>query len=120
MNSFPMSRNHGELTPTDAGAKTRYEFLDSHAQVIEKLLPTVRAVAFFDARGNPLRGRGPVPLAETRPQVRAALKSASLRAGHPVESILPITGSDRAAALILYADGGVGARNRRLSPVAGV
>jgi hypothetical protein len=53
MSSFPMSRKSEELMPTDAGAKTRYEFLDSHAQVIERLLPGVRAVAFFDARGNP-------------------------------------------------------------------
>ena len=121
MNSFATGRKYAQLSPSSAGAKTLYEFLDNHAQIIERLLPAVaRAVAFFDARGNPLRGRGPVPLGETGPQVRAALRSASLRAGHPVESILPITGSDRAAALILYADGGVGARNRRLSPVAGV
>jgi diguanylate cyclase (GGDEF)-like protein len=120
MSSFPMNRNHGEPTPKDAGAKTRYEFLDSHAQVIEKLLPTVRAVAFFDARGNPLRGRGPVPLAETRPQVRAALKSVTAGAGHPVESIFPVTPSERAASLVLYADADTSRRNRGSRPVAGV
>src|ERR1700716_1486962 len=106
MSSFPMSRKSEELMPTDSGAKTRHEFLDSHAQVIERLLPGVRAVAFFDARGKPLRGRGPVPLAETRAQVRAALKSAAAGAGHPVESILPVTASERAASLVLYADAG--------------
>jgi diguanylate cyclase (GGDEF)-like protein len=122
MSSIPIRRKTAELAPNSAGAKTRYEFLDSHAHVIERLLPAVvRAVAFFDARGNPLRGRGPVPLSETGPQVRAALRSASLRAGHhPVESILPVAGSERAAALILYADAGVVARPRRLRPVAGV
>ena len=121
MSSIPIRRKAAELAPNSADAKTRYAFLDSHAHVIERLLPAVvRAVAFFDARGNPLRGRGPVPLSETGPQVRAVLRSASLRAGHPVESILPVTGSDRAAALILYADAGVVARHRRLRPVAGV
>lgn len=105
---------------TGAGANTRYEFLDSHAKVIERLLPDVRAVAFFDAHGKPLRGRGPVPLAETGPQVRAALKSAAAGAGHPVESILPVTLSERAAALILYPDAGAGGRNRRSRPPAGV
>jgi hypothetical protein len=89
---------------TGASAKTPYEFLDSHAKVIERLLPAVRAVAFFDAHGKPLRGRGPVPLAETGPQVRAALKSTAAGASHPVESILSVTISERAAALILYAE----------------
>jgi diguanylate cyclase (GGDEF)-like protein len=105
---------------TGAGANTRYEFLDSHAKVIERLLPGVRAVAFFDAHGKPLRGRGPVPLAETGPQVRAALKSAAAGAGHPVESILPVTLSERAAVLVLHADAGAGGRNRRSRPPAGV
>jgi diguanylate cyclase (GGDEF)-like protein len=119
--SFPMRRKYAEPVPTRAGVKAPYEFLDNHAQVIERLLPAaVRAVAFFDERGNPLRGRGPVPLSETGPQVRAALRSASLRARHPVESVLPVTGSEHAAALILYADAGVRARHRRLRPVAGV
>jgi diguanylate cyclase (GGDEF)-like protein len=120
MSSFPMSRASGEPIPTGPGAKTSFEFLDSHAQVIEKLLPSVRAVAFFDTRGKPLRGRGPVPLAETRPQVRAALKSAAAGAGHPVESIFPVTVSERAASLVLYADAGSSRRNRRSRQAAGV
>ena len=120
MSSSPLSRKYKELKSTGAGAKPPYEFLDSHAQVIEKLLPAVRAVAFFDARGKPLRGRGPVPLLEIGPQVRAALKSAAVGAGHPVESILSVTGSERAAALVLYADAGASAGDRRLRPVAGV
>jgi diguanylate cyclase (GGDEF)-like protein len=120
MSSFPMSRKSGEPTPADAGAKTSFEFLDSHAQVIEKLLPSVRAVAFFDTRGKPLRGRGPVPLAETRAQVRAALKSAAAGAGHPVESIFPVSVSERAASLVLYADSGASRRNRRSRTATGV
>ena len=105
--------------PTSAGTKTRYAFLDSHARVMEQLLPASRAVAFFDARGKPLRGRGPVPLAETRSQIRAALKAAAA-AAHPVGSILPITVSECAAALILYADAGSRVRTRKTRPVAGV
>jgi diguanylate cyclase (GGDEF)-like protein len=120
MTSFPTGRDDRELTPSRAGAKTPYEFLDSHAKVIERLVPDVRAVAFFDARGKPLRGRGPVPLLETGPQVRAALKSTADGAGHPVESILPVTVSERAAALVLYADAGASERNRRSRPLAGV
>jgi hypothetical protein len=120
MTSFLTGRDDGELTPSRAGAKTPFEFLDSHAKVIERLLPDVRAVAFFDARGKPLRGRGPVPLLETGPQVRAALKSTAVGVGRPVESILPVTVSERAATLVLYADAGASGRNRRSRPLAGV
>ena len=31
-----------------------YDFLDRYAEVIERLVPGIRAVAFFDARGRPL------------------------------------------------------------------
>jgi hypothetical protein len=72
MTSFPTGRDDRELTPSRAGAKTSYEFPDIHAKVIERLVPDVRALALFDARGKPLRGRGPVPLSETGPRVRAA------------------------------------------------
>jgi diguanylate cyclase (GGDEF)-like protein len=120
MSSDPVSRKYGELTPSRGGAKTTYEFLDSHAQVIEKLLPAVRAVAFFDARGKPLRGRGPVPLSEIRPQVRNALKSAAVGASPTLESILPVAACERAAALVLYADTGTRGRNRGSRPVVGV
>jgi len=107
--------------PSRAGAKTTHAFLDSHAQVIEKLLPAVRAVAFFDARGKVLRGRGPVPLVETRPQIRNALKSASAGAGRTLGSILPVGSSAHAAALVLYADtGDDNGRTRRPRPVAGI
>jgi len=107
--------------PSRTGAKTTHAFLDNHAQVIKKLLPAVRAVAFFDARGKPLRGRGPVPLVETRPQVRCALKSASAGAGRTLESILPVASCVHAAALVLYADtGDDNGRTRRRRPVAGV
>ncbi|MDE2052111.1 MAG: hypothetical protein KGL45_14620 [Gammaproteobacteria bacterium] len=44
-----------------SGGKARYEFLESYAEIIEQLLPIVRAVAFFDARGSALRGP-PVPM----------------------------------------------------------
>jgi hypothetical protein len=74
MTSFPTGRDERELTPSRAGAKTPYEFLVSHAKVIERLVPDERAVAFFDARRKPLRGRGPVPLSETGPQVRAVTR----------------------------------------------
>jgi diguanylate cyclase (GGDEF)-like protein len=120
MRSFGLNSRAGELMPSRASAKTPYEFLDSHAQVIEKLLPRVRAVAFFDARGKPLRGRGPVPLSETRPQVRSALKSAAAGADRTLESILPVTASEHAAALVLYADTDSGGRDRGLRHVVGV
>ena len=103
-----------------SSGKTRYEFLDSYAEVIEQLLPTVRAVAFFDARGNALRGRGPVPLVEARSQIRAVLESAALAAGRPRETILAVNGSQCAAALVLYGDRRAGGRHRSLPAVAGV
>lgn len=102
-------------------AQARYEFLDSYAEVIEQLLPNVRAVAFFDARGNALRGRGPVPLVEARSQIRAVLRSAALRGGRARESILALSGSQCvAAALILYGDRRAGGRQQSSPSVAGV
>lgn len=111
---------HTGTMPSKVSAKTAFAFLDSHAQVIERLLPGVRAVAFFDARGNPLRGRGPVSLSQTRAQVRTALGSAGKVADHPAESIAEITPSECAAALILYAESHVSGGGRKVSHVAGV
>ena len=51
--------------PRGACGKTEYAFLDSYDKLIERVLPTVRAVGFFDFRGEPLTGRGPVPLLQT-------------------------------------------------------
>lgn len=39
--------------PRSAREKAEYAFLDSYAEMIERLLPTVRAVGFFDFRGEP-------------------------------------------------------------------
>lgn len=103
-----------------SSGKTRYEFLDSYAEVIEQLLPTVRAVAFFDARGNALRGRGPVPLVEARSQIRAVIESAALGAGRARETTLAVSSSQCAAALVLYGDRRVGDRHRSLPAVAGI
>src|SRR5579883_2593440 len=107
--------------PSGSGGKGRYEFLESYAEVIEQLLPTVRAVAFFDARGNALRGRGPVPLMEARSQIRAVLKSAALEAGRARETLLALSGSQcSAASLVLYGDCHAGGQHQRPPPVAGV
>lgn len=92
----------------------QYEFLDGHAAVIEQLLPTVHAVAFFDARGNQLRGRRPVPLLEARSLVRAALEPAA------PETSLAVNGSRCIAAFALYGEPRAGGRHRSARAVAGV
>lgn len=99
--SVPAStrRGIGAYMRCSERGKTRYAFLDSYAEIIERPLPAVRALGVFDARGELVRGRGPVPLFQT-PQVRAVLKSAALGAGRVRETIvpcgrLPLTG-DRA------------------------
>ena len=98
-----------------------YEFLDQHAEVIERLVPAVRAVAFFDAGGRPLRGRGPVPLSRVRLQIRSVLKSTAIGSGRrPSNALLPVTASERAAAFVLYAGSGTPRAKRIPPPVAGV
>ncbi len=98
-----------------------YEFLGWHAQVIERLVPGIRTVAFFDARGRPLRVHGPVPPAQVRLQVRSVLTSAATGSGcRPNGAMLPVTASERAASFVLYAASGTGGPNRTASPVAGV
>ncbi len=98
-----------------------YDFLDRHAEVIERLVPGIRAVAFFDARGRPLRGHGPVPLTQVRLQVRSVLKSTAIGSGRrPVGAMLPVTDSERAVAFLLYAGSGTRGPNRTAYPVAGV
>ena len=98
-----------------------YDFLDRHAEVIERLVPGIRAVAFFDARGRPLKGHGPVPLTQVRLQVRSVLKSTAIGSGRrPVGAVLPVTDSERAVAFLLYAGSGTRGPNRTAYPVAGV
>ena len=98
-----------------------YDFLDRHAEVIERLVPGIRAVAFFDARGRPLRAHGPVPLSHVRLQVRSVLKSTAIASGRrPLNAILPVTASERAASFVLYAASGTRGPHRTASPVAGV
>lgn len=98
-----------------------YDFLDRHAEVIEGLVPGVRAVAFFDARGRLLGGHGSIPLSQVRLQVRAVLKSTAIGSGvRPVEAILPVTAAERAAAFPLYAGGATQGPNRTPAPVVGV
>ena len=81
-----------------------HDLLEQHAQVIERLVPTARAVAFFDAQGKPLRCHGSVPLTQVRLQVRSVLKSTATEAGRrPIDALLPISATERAAALVLYA-----------------
>ena len=104
-----------------ARAAASYDFLDKHAEIIGRLLPAVRAVAFFDARGRPLRGHGPVPLPQVRLQVRSVLKSTAIGSGRrPVDAVLPVSDSERAAAFVLYAGSGSSGPNRTPGPVAGV
>ena len=98
-----------------------YDFLDRHAQVIERLVPGIRAVAFFDARGRPLSGRGPVPLSQVRLQVRSVLRSTAIGSGRrPLSAILPVSASERAAAFVLYAGSESRGAKRIAPPVAGV
>ncbi len=98
-----------------------YDFLDRHAEVIERLVPGIRAVAFFDALGRPLRGHGPVPLTQVRLQVRSVLKSTAIGSGRrPMGAMLPVTDSERAAAFLLYAGSGTRGPDQTASPVAGV
>ena len=98
-----------------------YDFLDRHAEVIERLVPGIRAVAFFDARGRPLRGHGPVSLTQVRLQVRSVLKSTAIGSGRrPLNAILPVTAFERAASFVLYAASGTRGPNRTASRVAGV
>jgi hypothetical protein len=102
-----------------ARRKTEYAFLDSYAELIERLLPTVRAVGFFDFRGEPLRGRGPVPLLQTS-QVRAMLKSAIHSEGHAPEALVPLSARECAAVLALTAGSGARPDPQRSPPVTGV
>ncbi len=98
-----------------------YDFLDRHAQVIERLVPGVRAVAFFGARGKLLRGRDPVPLSQVQLQVRSVLKSTAIGSGRrPLNAILPVSASERAAAFVLYAGSGTRGAKPLAPPVAGV
>ena len=98
-----------------------YEFLEWHAQVIERLVPGIRTVAFFDARGRPLRVHGPVPPAQVRQQIRSVLKSAAIVSDcRPNGAMLPVTASERAASFVLYAASGTRGLHRTASPVAGV
>jgi diguanylate cyclase (GGDEF)-like protein len=106
--------------PSKASSKTTFAFLDSHAQVIERLLPDVRAVAFFDARGTPLRGRGPVSLSQVRSQVRSALQPPGNAAEGPRESVAELSPGECAAALLLYTESEVSARAGKAPPVAGL
>jgi len=104
-----------------SGGRTRYEFLDSYAEVIEQLLPAVRAVAFFDARGHALWGRGSVPVVEARSQIRALLESGALEAGRARETVLALRGSPCiAASLALYGERRAGGQHQSAPPVAGV
>lgn len=105
--------------PSGSGM-ARYEFLDTYAHVIEQLLPTVCAVAFFDACGNALRDRGPVPVVEARSQIRAVLESVALGPRCVQETLCAVNGSQCAAALVLYGDRRAGGRHRSSPPVAGV
>jgi diguanylate cyclase (GGDEF)-like protein len=105
--------------PRSARGKTEYAFLDSYAELIERLLPTVRAVGFFDFRGDPLRGRGPVPLLQTS-QVRAVLKSAIHSEGHAPEALVPLSARECAAVLVLTAGSGARPDPQRSPPVTGV
>ena len=103
-----------------ARATAGYDFLDRHIEVIKRLLPTARGVAFFDARGRPLRVHGPVPLSQVRLQVRSVLKSTAIGSGRrPVDAILPVSASERAAAFVLYAGSASGGPDRTPTPVAG-
>lgn len=98
-----------------------YHFLDRHAEVIQRLVPAARAVAFFDAGGRPLRGRGPIPLSQVRLQVRSVLKSTAIASGRsPVGALLPVTASERAAAFPLYSGRATQGPNRTPTPVVGV
>ena len=98
-----------------------YDFLDRHAEVIQRLVPAARAVAFFDAGGRPLRGRGPVPFSQVRLQVRSVLQSTAVGPGRrPVGALLPITACERAAAFVLYAGSGTRGAKRIAPQVAGV
>ena len=98
-----------------------YDVLDRHAEVIERLVPAVRALAFFDARGRPLRSRGPVALSQVRLQVRSVLKSTAIGSGRrSVDAILPITATERAAAFVLYAGSGTCGDHRTPPSVVGV
>lgn len=97
-----------------SGGNVQYEFLDGYAAVIEQLLPTVHAVAFFDARGNQLRGRRPVPLLEARSLVRAALEPAA------PETSLTVNGSRCIAAFVLYGEPRAGGRDRSARAAEGV
>ena len=104
-----------------ARAAAGYDFLDRHAEVIKRLLPAVRGVAFFDARGRLLRDHGPVPLAQVRLKVRSALKSTAIGSGRrPVAALLPATATERAAAFVLYAGSGTHGLNRTPPPPVGV
>ena len=108
------------MARSDHGA-AGYEFLGRHAQVIERLVPGIRAVAFFDARGRPLRNRGPVPLSQVRLQIRSVLKSTAIGSGRsPLNAILPVSASERAAAFVLYAGSGSRGAKRLAPAVAGV
>ncbi len=108
-----------DLMPSKLGSKTTFAFLDSHAEVIERLLPEVRAVAFFDARGTPLRGRGAVSLSQTRPQIRSALQPPGKGAQDPRESVVEVAPGEYAAALLLYGKSSEGGRAANTLPVAG-
>ncbi len=102
-------------------ATAAYDLLERHAEVIERLVPAVRAVAFFDVRGSPLCVRGPVALAQVRLQVRSVLKSTAVDSGgRAVDAILPITATERAAAFVLYAESGACGADRTPPPVVGV
>lgn len=103
---------------SSACVKARYEWLDEYARIVEQSLPIVRAVAFFDTRGNALRGRGPVPLLDTGPKVREALQLAAKPAGRAAELIFQIGRAECAAVLPLYAEE-LGHRGQRGAPVAG-
>ena len=108
------------MARSDHGA-AGYDFLDRHAEVIERLVPAVRAVAFFDTRGRPLRGRGPILLSQVRLQVRSVLKSTAIGSGRrPLNAILPVTASERAAAFVLYAGSGTRGAHRTPPPAVGV
>jgi diguanylate cyclase (GGDEF)-like protein len=90
---------------TPARSNASYEFLDQHAYVLERLLPAVRSIAFFDAKGRPLRGRGPVPIGTMVIHARKALDLVSAGADRTGESIFPVTPAEYAAVLVLYAKG---------------
>jgi diguanylate cyclase (GGDEF)-like protein len=90
---------------TLARSNSPYEFLDQHAYVLERLLPAVQSIAFFDAKGQPLRGRGPVPIGTMFIHARKALELVSAGAGDTGESIFPITPAEYAAVLVLHNKG---------------